>query len=451
MASALARRPPRSASLNRSVALTASVAAGAAELSLNTAAFRGGELVLIHQSSIAVSAADSSFGRYALRRVTEVHVGRLVLDAPLEAGFEAPGAQAVVVAETGDLTITADGGVDAAPWDGARGGVVALFVNGALTLDGVVTASGRGFRGGPEVAVSNDVSQCSALLEGTVDDGCAPTGEGQRQRAWGVFAGLRNDGNGGGGGGVLRGGGGGGANGGVGGRGGSGASSPGSAGPGMGGAATRGDLLEALTFGGGGGAGHAQGSAARGGGSGGGIVFIRARSLSGRGVISANGSAGRLGQGTGGSGGGAGGSIILQLGSAGTCGLVQAEGGPGGDYDTPGSGCVIANFGGPGGGGGGGRVLLAPLSSACPTSAVNGLTGLLNSCSRDSRGATPTTVDAAHSGTVETSVNAFAPMTPDAGTGGMNRSLHVGCQTSATGAALVGVLVLIAASARRRR
>lgn len=274
--------------------------------------------------------------------------------------------------------------LEALPWNGSAGGVLAVDVTGNLDLaNGSASASGAGFRGGAAVARSsrgNAVRDDTGVAGGSKGEGVAGTpqslfvdgtlADGGVDAVPGGGSGYGAPANGGGGGGVSAGGGGG-SNGGPGGNG--GRSNENLAG--------RGGTLPALsssaaTFGGGGGStqldvGQTITNPA-GGGRGGGAVFLRSTTISGSGNITADGiagSAGETGSGTesGGSGGGAGGTVVISTTTPSLTALtVDARGGTGGDVADP-NATVAAG----GGGGGGGRIL----STAELSTVVNGGAG----------------------------------------------------------------------------
>jgi uncharacterized repeat protein (TIGR01451 family) len=121
-------------------------------------------------------------------------------------------------------------------------------------------------------------------------------------------------------------------------------------------------------MGGGGGAGDANNGVAGSGGLGGGIVLIRAGTITGTGSISARARDGVVTPtDDGGSGAGAGGSISITAKSGSLAGIaLDASGGKGGDTNTKTS--VPYDFG-PGGGGGGGVIFS---SLAVPAGTVSG-------------------------------------------------------------------------------
>jgi signal peptidase I len=312
-------------------------------------------------------------------------------------------------------TATLTSTLTASAWNGSTGGILALNVSGALTLNGAtVSVDGRGFRGGAGLRLNGSAAGAAttdylstapaAYVTPPVAGTDGPKGEGIAGTPRWVESGgavvatnqtyaegypngsMARGAPGSAGGGGTDGdpttaqpngnsqnsGGGGGANGGAGGSGGNSWSSNLTSG-GLGGAAFPGSVSR-VAMGGGGGAASRNNSPgdnqASSGSAGGGIVMIRAGSLTGTATITANGSAAyNLTLNDGGGGAGAGGSVIILSGGGGEGGLtVQAHGGRGGDaWDT--QGYTNPNRHGPGGGGGGGVVLL---SGAAASIDVNG-------------------------------------------------------------------------------
>ncbi len=278
-------------------------------------------------------------------------------------------------------TATTAPALTALAWNGSVGGVLALDASGALTLGGVVSVDGLGFRGAPglqrggapgfsntDVAVS-----ATANVDGNKGEGIGgtPVGTVAGNGYPGGDAARGAPGNAGGGGtdgnpnaNDQNTGGGGGGNGGAGGQGGN-AWSSGLATGGYGGVGLPGTPRRVF-LGGGGGSGttnnHASPQAD--GADGGGIVLIRAGSIAGSGSITANGAdAYNQTLNDGGGGGGAGGTIIITAPVASLAGAtLSADGGRGGDAWPNQAGAGNAH--GPGGGGGGGWIL----TSGAPSS-----------------------------------------------------------------------------------
>jgi uncharacterized repeat protein (TIGR01451 family) len=330
---------------------------------------------------------------------------------------------------------TVSGTVNALPWNGATGGVLAIDVADRLTFaGGTLNASGLGFRGGGALAQAGSsnpantdyrslatrpahaakgegiagaptyVNNNGALLN-TGHEGY-PNGSNGRG-APGNAGGGGNDGNpaandqntGGGGGG----------NGGQGGRGGHAwCSSFASSCPQTGGhpGATAPNGSARLIMGGGGGAGTNNNNTgspagfASSGAAGGGIVILRAGEIAGSGVVSANGASANNSVGNDGTGGGgAGGTVLVTVlrNSGGGSLSVEAAGGDGGS--NTGGGAPH----GPGGGGGGGYVAsngVAPLSASvwggsAGTTASGGFAGGINYGALSGSSGTTATVAAA--------------------------------------------------------
>lgn len=341
--------------------------------------------------------------------------------------------QVVRVPQFNNLTVDAAASIVPSSWDGTSGGVVAIQMFRALTINGSIDAAATGFRGG---ALDNDANipggveyrSASSLVGAEKGEGIAgfQTEYDSLNGRWARGAPA----NGGGGGNAHNAGGGGGANGnngntwtgqGVmpstpaaawaldpgfiangnlfttssgGGRGGYTYSAndqnalligPGNAlwagdnrreAGGIGGRPVSNDPSSRLFLGGGGGAGDANNNAGGAGGRGAGIVFLQAGSVAGSGVITANGQNG--GNTTGGNndapgGGGAGGTIVVSSFSISGVSMT-ADGGIGGNQLI-----TSSEAEGPGGGGGGGYIAIQTGSPS--RSAAGGSGGTTSSTS----------------------------------------------------------------------
>lgn len=256
-----------------------------------------------------------------------------------------------------DAEIT--GEITPQPWDGQTGGIIALEVEGTLTLSADINADGAGFRGGLATVVDSGCTFILNQTDYTYPAGnwrSSPKGEGIvpfiQDKEWG----RGPQANGGGGGNDHNAGGGGGGNAFPGGQGGN-RSPDGNFDcdgdfPGRGGVVIT-TNSNRVFLGGGGGAGHTNNTGAGSdGGNGGGIIYVKASTLQGNGgAIHADGLTNDT-AGDGAGGGGAGGSIILLTNTNNGNPSVTVRGGRGGN--------TVANSGscnGPGGGGSGGRLL----------------------------------------------------------------------------------------------
>lgn len=331
-------------------------------------------------------------------------------------------------------TATVSGTLSAFPWNGSRGGIVAIDVAGALTISGTVEADGKGFRGGWGEASNTtgpdtDYRTLATVLgNGGKGEGTAGTPNKMNQPAsfnaapaqvsTGTSLGYPNGANtnaskgrgapGNAGGGGTDGntnndensGGGGGGNYGAGGKGGNSWSSNLPVG-GEGGAAAA-IAYNRIVLGGGGGAGTSNDSTAdiittytnpagnacattdgrcSSGAPGGGIIILRAQSVSGGGSISARGGTAYNVENDSSGGGGAGGSIVLetQLGGSAT---VNVSGGDGGNAWR--SHTTLADRHGPGGGGSGGFIAYSPAGFNLNGTTTGGVNG--KSCLDDAYG-----------------------------------------------------------------
>ena len=344
--------------------LDADVPVGATELPLSdTNGLAAGDLVLLVAvgtddafpagDATTVDIGSTDIGRAELHRITSLAGTTAILERPLEGAWSSAHAQVVDVPEYEALTVSAGAEIVATPWDGARGGIVALVVQGDLQLDGAISTDGLGFRGG--VVATNPAANrnCTGFTVVTPDGGFR--GEGVTLLFGGDESGSGNRANGGGGGNCHNSGGGGGGGGGAGGNGGFTQQQADDEGGRGGAALAHGDGPERLLLGGGGGAGEANLNPSP-GGAGGGAIWIRAGRVLGTGTLSADGASAPQAPFDGSGGGGSGGTIVVRSLAPGDCPALLARGGGGGAASTG---------HGPGGGGGGGVIhWLAPDSCA---------------------------------------------------------------------------------------
>jgi uncharacterized repeat protein (TIGR01451 family) len=443
--------------LNQYSALAADVAAGATTIEvtdatqLDSARFgplTAGDLLIIHQMQGAeIDTSDTQAygtvkdpkgaGLYEFAYVASVNGNVLTLACGgLRNSYSAAGnVQVERVPQLSRLTVAAGASIVAQPWDGQRGGVVVLHVQGTTTVEGEINVSGQGFRGG---ALDNESDVSDKLVELFVSNdpllggekGESIVGNAAIYQALGGRYGRGAPANGGGGGNSHNAGGGGGANGhngngwngqGVmsstitgaeawkldpfylannntladssgGGRGGYSYSSTNQnafvQGPGhiwwvgnlrqqvggLGGHPLDQDVTKRLYFGGGGGAGDANNNASTPGANGGGAVFLISNTINGSGFIRANGaSAGstREPHTDAPGGGGGGGTLVVVSGNLSGV-TLEANGGAGGNQ-------TIANdeAEGPGGGGGGGFIAVS--GGTVTTSVAGGAPGTTTS------------------------------------------------------------------------
>ncbi len=323
--------------------------------------------------------------------------------------------QVVLVPQYTSATL---GNLTTVSWNGATGGIIALDIAGQLNLGGgTAVVDGMGFRGGAGMQLTGGVGGNNtdyqfpgpANYAGAAENGTdAAKGEGVAGTSKFVeynntynrtIAGVGYpSGTAGTDGSMARGapgnagaggtdsdpanndqnaGGGGGANGGGGGFGGDSWFTNLSSG-GEGGAPFP-ATIDRIAMGGGGGAGTRNNSdgdnLASSGSSGGGLIFIRADSLTGTATLTANGAnAYNLTANDAGGGGGAGGTIVVLAVNGGEAGLtLQANGGNGGNAWTT-DPYSLADRHGPGGGGGGGVIFVS--GAPASTSVAGGASGL---------------------------------------------------------------------------
>jgi uncharacterized repeat protein (TIGR01451 family) len=326
--------------------------------------------------------------------------------------------QVIRVPSYSSATVT--GTLNAQPWDGRAGGILAMEVSGKLNFTGTMDATGKGFRGGAALrkpgaalnAANTDYANLSTIAahglkgEGShgtpiqVWNGTAitvnttegyPGGDTARGAPGSAGGGAtdddpsKNDYNSGGGGG---------AGGGAGGNGGKSWNSTKVVG-GLGGVpAPQQATGSHLLLGAGGGAGSdndAETLGAGAGGVGGGMVLVRAGTLIGTGSIAAQGTSTPDTANDGAGGGGAGGSVgVLLTTPAGTAVKIDVSGGAGANAWPNQGQAGAAPFAqhGPGGGGGGGSIHTnVPTGTRTVTGGANGTTLTI----KDPYGAAPGT------------------------------------------------------------
>ena len=123
--------------------------AGGTALTVSSVAglFQPGQAIMIHQTR------GTGAGDWELNTVQSYALGNLTTVDPLAYTYSTSGAnaaQVLVVPQYTNVTVDPGVTVSAKPWDGAKGGIVAFFANGTVTVDGTISADGRGFRGGAE-------------------------------------------------------------------------------------------------------------------------------------------------------------------------------------------------------------------------------------------------------------------------------------------------------------
>ncbi|SEU22298.1 Ig-like domain-containing protein [Stigmatella erecta] len=445
--------------LNEYAVLDAAAAAGATSFVVDDignlaspqfGALAAGDLLMIIQMQGATIGADttsSAFGAvtalngaglYELVTVGSISGDTITVSTAGCSGLRnsyaaGAGTQVVRVPQLASLTINAGASVVARAWNGATGGVVALQVQNAMTVNGLLSASAAGFRGG---AVDNDAITNVVTYASTSSNDGAEKGESIAgyKAAYDLVGGRYARGaaaNGGGGGNAHNAGGGGGANGdntrdwsgqGVmsssvtgaaawtldpayaangnaltdssgGGRGGYTFSAndfdalvfaPGFGGwngdyrrevGGLGGRPVSNDPATRLFLGGGGGAGDGNNLASGPGGNGGGIVWVVADVVTGSGTITSNGQNGgntTLAPYNDSAGGaGAGGTVVVAARALSGVSLF-AQGGKGGDQLIE-----VTEAEGPGGGGGGGYIAIS--GGTVPRDVSGGVSGTTRS------------------------------------------------------------------------
>ncbi len=332
----------------------------------------GDQVVLIQMKGATIAEADnSSFGtinnyndagNYEILIVCDILGNEIIFDDMIQNTYTPSGLVQLINMPVYTNATISGGDLTANTWNGTTGGVLALEVTGTLDFGSQnIDVSGLGFRGG--VTITSDGS-CSPLLDASYYQAATDPssrgfkGEGIAEFILNKETGRGPQANGGGGGNNHNGGGAGGGNYGFGGAGGERikksnftcGSEPGINSKNLQAGYTAGKIF----VGGGGGAGHDNNALTNfgSGEDGGGIVIIRAGTISGNNQnILANGlDMGGPANEDGGGGGGAGGAVFIESNNFSGNLSIDVSGGNGAGTNNSGT----SNCNGPGGGGGGG-------------------------------------------------------------------------------------------------
>lgn len=270
-------------------------------LSATNASFVVDQKILIHQTQ------GTNAGKWERNEIASYTAGTITTKTALTNTYST-GAQVIVLKEYTNVTVNSGVTWTAKAWNGTVGGILGFIYSGTLSGSGIITASGKGFRGGGILGIEQG--------EGTAGQGGSsrlPNGNGG-----GAGVDYQNASAGGGSNGTA----------------GTAGGGDGQPNNGLGGELSGTADLTTMTFGGGGGharvgGGHAPDPGSD-GGTGGGIIFITGVTHSFTGTITSAGLNGSTRWETGG-GGGAGGSILIksQIATLGSL-LITASGGSGG-------------------------------------------------------------------------------------------------------------------------
>ena len=165
--------------VNTYTAVTSSIAIGTTAIDVaSTTGFASGDLVLVWQAagSAALSEADplvridlygSQTGRFELARVQSLTPTRLNVATAMVRSYALGATQVVRVPEHTTVSVSATGSITAAAWNpaNATGGIVVLFANGTVTLDGAIDVTGAGHRGGAVVHDASATLGCTGANE----------------------------------------------------------------------------------------------------------------------------------------------------------------------------------------------------------------------------------------------------------------------------------------------
>jgi len=355
----------------------------------------GDEILVISMQDPETDMDENSVGHWEVHNVSSLEAGFFNLSKPLKHTYDTTGGKKHQVLKIPQYTsVNISGTLNCPAWDGHTGGILYFRSNDTVFVhvSGIISSSGKGYRGGTQYGDSHGGGQGGESFIGTGGEGGHYTadpngkvGAGGGGAAYNGYSGGNGLAGGGGGatGGSVglgsanlggAGGGGGGHAGSAGGAGygtfGYGGNSYGnsnngqnggesfsgnggyhSTGGGGGGGGTYGsaDLLKLYLGSGGGCGGRYSGYNPGFGGNGGGLLYISSNTIDCSGVIESNGANGANdSNNSGGGGGAAGGSLLLEAVNIDLSSIISSSGGTGG----------MGEYGNPGGNGGDGRIRL---------------------------------------------------------------------------------------------
>lgn len=138
--------------------------AAATSLSATNASFAVGQAIMIHQTR------GTGVGQWELNQIIGYTAGTITLRSPLYYTYTDSGAsqaQVIVVKQYRNVTINASRTLTAKAWDGDVGGILVFMASGTLTVDGIITCTGKGFRGGAGGATKTDDTYSTQGESGT--------------------------------------------------------------------------------------------------------------------------------------------------------------------------------------------------------------------------------------------------------------------------------------------
>ena len=137
----------------------ATIAAGAVSFHVDDASkLSVGDEIIISQMQLWTHAATPLPYEYAtILSISTAGSNNITVTQPLTFGYASGAAgvtdgaqvtQIITVPHFASVDVQGGGTLTAAPWDGARGGVIALRAHDGLTVDGAISVDSAGFRGG---------------------------------------------------------------------------------------------------------------------------------------------------------------------------------------------------------------------------------------------------------------------------------------------------------------
>ena len=163
--------------------------AAAYALSATNASFATGDKILIYQSQ------GTGAGKWERNEISSYTAGTITTTDALTNTYTS-GAQVIVIPEYSSITVDAGKTWTAKAWGGSVGGILVYLCSGTLTMNGDISANGKGFRGGAGTTSVNTTGYQGEGQSGTGSQSTSANGMGG-----GGSVGIANEAAGGGGGG----------------------------------------------------------------------------------------------------------------------------------------------------------------------------------------------------------------------------------------------------------
>ena len=167
---------------------------GASELiamSMNALLDAGDEVLIINLQG--ASADYASAGNYEFKTIASISSNTLTLDSALRLTYGDSSTQKIMVQRVPrytNVTVAAGATLTATAWDGTRNGVLMFKANGTVTINGTVSMTGKGFRGGSGASAYTSSPQGGETYNGRGGSGGAYNSNGSTGQGGGGGGGV---------------------------------------------------------------------------------------------------------------------------------------------------------------------------------------------------------------------------------------------------------------------